>query len=369
MRSRLARIPAPDEAAARERAWHVVRTAYAEREPGPARRLRPWAVAAVAAGAIVIGAAVTSPGRAVLDSIRRAVGVEHAQPALFSLPTRGRLLAVSPGGAWIVHADGSKRRLGDYVDATWSPFGHFVAAVTRNELRALELDGDVRWTLARPRIRSPRWGGSLTDTRIAYTSGDGLHVVAGDGTGDRLLAPAERGPLAWRPGSAHDLAYVSASELRLQDADSGTVLWRATLGAARPVTNLAWSRDGRRVLVVSPLDLVVFDAQGHERRRIAARRQEFAAAALSAQGRLAYVRRLRSGESEVRLGDGTRVFSGTGDFTDLTWSPDSRWLLVAWPTANQWVFVRVAGPRRIVAGGAIARQFGGAFPRAVFWCC
>jgi WD40 repeat protein len=370
VRARLLRVDVPDETGARERAWGVVRAAYAGLEPTTRRRTRPWALAVAVGLAAVVAVAFTPPGSAVLDSLRRAVGVERAARALFSLPTSGRLLVVSPTGAWIVHPDGSKRRLGRYRDATWSPHGLFVAATTRDELRALEADGDVRWSLARPLIGSPRWGGRVADTRIAYVSGRDLRVVAGDGTGDRLFAPAERGPLAWRPGSVHQLAYVSASEVRLQDTDSGRVLWRARTGAGLAATDLAWSADGRRLLAVSPTALVVFDAQGRERRRISATGPTFVAAAVSPRGELAYVRRHPSGSSDVVLGSGRRVFAGTGEFTSLAWSPDGRWLLMGWPTANQWVFVRVAGPRRIVAAAGIAAQFGGgAFPRVTGWCC
>jgi hypothetical protein len=322
-------------------------------------------VLAAAAAAAVVAAALTSPGMAVLDSIRRAVGVEHAQRALYSLPATGRILVVSPqGGAWVVHPDGSKRRLGAYRDATWSPHGRFVAATTSDELRALEDNGKVRWTLARPRIGSPSWGGSETDTRIAYTSAGNLRVVAGDGTGDRLLVPAEHGPFAWRPGSVHDLAYVSGNEVRLQNTDTGTVVWRAAVRGTA-ATDIAWSADGRRLLVLSPGGLTVFDERGREVRRITGA----GPAALSPAGDLAYVRRGPTGSSQVVLGNGRRVFSGTGDFTGLAWSPDGRWLLVAWPTANQWVFVRVAGTREIAAAAAISRQFGGSFPTISGWCC
>jgi hypothetical protein len=127
---------------------------------------------------------------------------------------------------------------------------------------------------------------------------------------------------------------------------------------------------GRRLFVLSATGLVLLDAEGRERQRISAPGPEFVAAAVSARGRLAYVRRRPSGSSEVVLGSGRRVFSGTGEFAGLAWSPDGRWLLTGWPTANQWVFVRVAGPRRIVAAADIARQFGGgAFPRVAGWCC
>ena len=365
MNRRLARIPVPDEAGARDRAWRIAQAAYAEREPQPRRRRRAWPLALAAAGAAVVAAAFTSPGMAVLDSIRRAVGVEHAQPALFSLPTTGRLLVIEQrtGGVWVVQPDGSKRRLGEYREAAWSPFGRFIVATTENELRTVEPNGNVHWTLARPFVHSARWGGSRADTRIAYVSKDDLRVVAGDGTGDRLLAKPVHGALAWRPGAGHQLAYGSAGWLYLRDADSGRFIWKRRIRGLA-ADELEWSADGKQLLLVSS-DLVLFDARGRELRRI---HSGFVSAALSPQGRLAYVRRTGSA-SQVVLGSGKRVFTGTGDFTDLTWSPDGHTLLISWPAANQWVFVRVDPPRKIVADAQIARQFGGEFPRVSGWCC
>ena len=76
---RLDRIDIPGEHGARERTWPVVLAAYAEREPlpRPRRRLAP----AVALGLVVVVAAValTPPGRAVVDSVRKAIGIESAQ--------------------------------------------------------------------------------------------------------------------------------------------------------------------------------------------------------------------------------------------------------------------------------------------------
>jgi hypothetical protein len=64
------------------------------------------------------------------------------------------------------------------------------------------------------------------------------------------------------------------------------------------------------------------------------------------------------------------VFRGTGEFRDTARTPDGRWLLVTWPTADQWVFVRLSGGRKIVAVSGITEQFGGgAFPRIAGWCC
>jgi hypothetical protein len=71
-------------------------------------------------------------------------------------------------------------------------------------------------------------------------------------------------------------------------------------------------------------------------------------------------------------GDGSaarRVFAGAGAFTGLEWSPDGRWLLVAWRDADQWLFLRSAGVRAVRGVSDISRQFGGAFPALGGWCC
>jgi hypothetical protein len=70
-----------------------------------------------------------------------------------------------------------------------------------------------------------------------------------------------------------------------------------------------------------------------------------------------------------------RLFAGDGSFTDLSWSPDGRWLLVAWREADQWVFLRSARVRKLDAVARISRHFdpGGkrplTFPRIGGWCC
>ena len=373
MKTELERIDVPGEHEARERTWRVVRSAFAERQPVPQpSHWRRVAVVAVALGALV-AAAVSPPGRAVIDEIREAVGVERAQPALFSLPAPGKLLVSSDAGVWVVQPDGSRRLLGDYREATWSPFGRFVAATRQNELAALELDGDVRWTLARPGVRSPRWMGTETDTRIAYVDRTGLRVVAGDGRGDRLLAPGARGPLAWRPGDGFVLAYVSRREVRVLDVDTGRVLWRAQRAGRRsPIGAIERSSDGKRLLVLQPYGLRVYEEGG----RVAAQDDPSDAtqdddAAFRPGTRETAVIRLEGSQSTVfRLATGAPLFSGTGTFDQVSWSPDGRWLLVTWPTADQWVFVRVDGKRKIRAVSNVSEQFRSrSFPRVAGWCC
>jgi hypothetical protein len=347
-----------------ERAWEVVRRAYEERVPSR-RRAAPSTkvLVAIALLAVLAAGIASSPGRALLDSVREAVGVEHAQPALFSLPASGRLLVVSDDGPWIVQADGSKRRLGDWREASWSPFGRFVIAARANELAALDAQGNVRWSLARPRVRFPRWGGSRTDTRVAYLSGNRLHVVAGDGTHDVDAGAATPIAPAWRPGPQHVLAYVDArGRVRVLDTE-GSMLWRTAPYAAPRL--LEWSRDGRR-LVLATRDRVV--TLGNGGKQLASRpARGVVAVAPAPRGTAMALARAR----EVLVldrGGATRVFAGSGPFGGLAWSPDGAWLVVSWPQADQWVFVRVRGPHRIRAVSNVAQQFDG-FPRLGAWCC
>ena len=145
----LAAVPADRDA--EERAWTVVRAAYAEHEPVHAGPPLRSGLAAAALLCAVAAAAFSPPGRAVVDAVRRTIGVEHAAPALFRLPASGRLLVSGSGGTWLVATDGAKRRLGDYTQASWSPHGLFIVASTSNELATLEpRDGAVHWSLARP---------------------------------------------------------------------------------------------------------------------------------------------------------------------------------------------------------------------------
>jgi hypothetical protein len=380
VRDRLRGAPVPDERGAEERSWRVVRAAHAARPETAAsrRRLRLAAVpAAVALAVVALAASGTAIGQWIRDLARP--GGEHARPALASLPARGRLLVVSPNGPWVVRSDGSKRLLGPYGDATWSPRGLFVAATQGRQLVALEPGGRVRWTLARPDpVTDPRWAPS--GFRIAYRTRGSLRVVAGDGTSDRELAhgvaPA---PAAWRPGPLHVLAYADrAGAVHVVAADSGRALWRSRRGD-RPL-EIAWSSDGRRVVARGAHALRIFDARG---RPLHTLRVAATAAAFAPTGhRLAIIRPDAAGQSEVALVEAERaarserpLFAGPGELSDLAWSPNGRWLLIGWPSADQWLFVSPRPARRVTAVSNLARQFSpgvlGApgFPRVVGWCC
>jgi hypothetical protein len=362
------RFEAPGERESADRAWEVVRAAYAEREPvtWPRRHARPLAAAAVLA--TVVAAALSPPGRSVVHSLRKAVGLKQAEPALFSLPARGQLLVTSRSGSWIVRPDGSRRLLGHYRDAAFSPHGLFVAATRANELDAVDLKGKVRWTLSRPAPRFPAWTGTRTDTRIAYLSGGRLRIVAGDGTGDHAVAPAALVPPAWRKGPGRVLAYSTGRSAVVYDVDRGEALFR-TPSLPEPVRKLAWSSDGKLLLVFGPHATRVYRGQ-----RLIHREDpsdgtfDLDAAFAGRTHDVATVRAAGGGSSVFSLTSGRTLFHGTGVFRQLTWSPDGRWLLVTWPTANQWVFVGTERPRHIVGASRISAQFGG-FPRVEGWCC
>ena len=214
-----------------DKAWEVVKRAFEERTPAPRRHASNRLLLAgfATAVSVVVVAALSPPGRAVFHSVREAVGIEHAQPALFSLPAPGRLLVVSSdnGGVWLVKSNGFLRKLGPYSDAEWSPHGLYVIATEGNELVAFDLDGGVRWKLARHDPAAPRWEGTMTDTRIAYLAASGLRIVAGDGTDDHLLdAYAGQVAPAWDPARLHTLAYYSGGAIVLRPAD-GPPVWRS----------------------------------------------------------------------------------------------------------------------------------------------
>jgi hypothetical protein len=362
-------LPRPD----RERALAVIRAAFADRErvSWPRRHIRSLALAGAAAA--IVACAVTPPGLAVLGSLRDAVGregVRNASSVLVALPAPGRLLVQSSTGPWIVQPDGSRRLLGSYRDSAWSPHGLFVAATRPSQLLALDPHGRVRWALARPRVRFPRWTGSRTDTQIAYLARSRLHVVAGDGMHDVLCgAPAAAAVApAWRPGAGRTLAYATAQgRVHVLDAAACSLRWRSARFSQPRL--LQWSTDGGRLALVTADKLVVFRGADPAVRRL----RGVSSIAFAPRGhQLAVVQagRLLLFDADRIAAPPRRIFSGAGRFGDVAWSPDGRWLLLSWPSADQLLFIRSTGVRRLLAYSHISEQFGGgAFPRVRGWCC
>jgi hypothetical protein len=385
-------VEVPDATAARERAFSAVSAELAAGSvlgPRRARSRRGRArAAAVAVAVALLGAAVaasaTPPGAAVRGFVVRVLGGE-APPAprahLGPLPA-GRLLVTSAAGAWIVARDGSRRRLGPYAGAAWSPRGLYAVVWSGAVVRAVAPDGRVAWTLPTPgRVASAAW--SPDGFRVAYRRGGGLGVVAGDGTGARMLAArvAPAGP-AWRPGAPHTLAWVDArGRLIVRDVDTGALVfsWASRFRGARQV---AWSADGRELLVRTRSRLLLLDLRANRLRRVrlpAGPRVVSAAWAPRGRRLAVVLRRAGLGVSAVVVASGARgiarnepVFQTTGRLGAPAWSPDGRRLLVRWADADEWLLLPAGGARRparrIVAIGTVTRRFGGA-PVVRGWCC
>ena len=316
----------------------------------------------------------------------RVGGRRDARPALTSFPAPGSLLVVARSGAWVVRADGTKRRLGAYEEASWSPHGLHVVLADGPRLVAATPAGDVRWTLSRrPRVVGPRW--SSSGYRIAYGVGSTIRVVNGDGEPDRLLVRnAVPRSWAWSPDVRRNLlAYVTRTgAIAVVDVDTRERLWRWNQAVER-ADEVAWSADGRRLVARAPHALYVFSAGGRlltsvppappEASRsldiaFAPAGRAFAVTSRDPAGRSRIV--LLRAEARVRP---RAVFGGEGRLGELAWSPDGRWLLATWPSADQWLFLRMPRVRRIVATSEISREFdpggGGTMPavRLGGWCC
>lgn len=376
----------PPDPGARDRAWRVVRAAYDEHQPRPPRRpIRALAVAAVVLGVVIVALSTTAPGDAVARWVQRVLGAGQpdARPALVAVPGGGRLLVVARPGAWVVAPDGSKRLLGNYDGASWSPHGLFVLAWRGGQLTAVEPSGRARWSVARSEpIGAAAWS-PVDGFRVAYLAGPQLRIVNGDGTGDRRYGPALGGVApAWRPDNTHVLAYADGDgRIRVAAVDARQTLWRGP--RLDRLRKLAWSSDGRRLLALTATRLVIFSRAGellHERSMPAGTRAQDAAWAPGGDS-IALARRHRERQrGEIVLvtpgaPDRQRLlFTGPGRFGRLAWSPDGERLLVPWRQADQWLFLQTGAGSRVSAVANIASQFdpgasAPAFPAVAGWCC
>lgn len=395
LRDLLREEPLPGAVEAERRGLDLVGQAYAERRR-PERPVLPRLAVALAAAALLAALLLTPAGAAVRDWVGDVftAGVRDAEPALTEIPGGGELLVQSQRGPWVVQADGSRRLLGRYREATWSPRGLFVAVAEGRALSAIEPDGTPRWSIsASDRVHDPRW--SPSGFRIAYRAGGSLRVVRADGTGDALVGPASAAvPPAWFPLGLHLLAYVDG-ERQTVIAETDTARTMDAAGASPGVVGLGWSANGHRLIEISRGGLWLRDVRmsklagglrlGAARRIPLPAAAVVRAAAFSPRGTTIAVlldRSLGPGppRSEALLidpdgGPARRLFSVSGHLTELAWSPDGRRLLLAWPAADQWLFVPTEGGARLRAIGDIAAVFApgnarrAAYPRLEGWCC
>jgi dipeptidyl aminopeptidase/acylaminoacyl peptidase len=374
----------------------VVEAAFAERGRAAVshRPSLPRLALALALAAVVAALLLSPAGATVRHWIGEVFepGARNAEPALTRIPGGGRLAVSSPVGPWVVEPDGARRLLGDYREATWSPHGLYLAAVSGRTLTAVEPDGDPHWSIAAPgAIAEPRW--SPSGLRIAYRSGGELRVVHADGTADILLEPRVA-PVApsWAPGGAHRLAYVDGrGRVVVRDADRGRLLGRG--GGLAGLDTVEWGPGGvllEASATVARVRHVVLDRLSGDLELTQSGPLPLPASgrltdvALSPDGRTVAVLRQSQGERRqraevdlvgLRSGAVRRLFGTPGRLGEIAWSPDHSRLLIAWPQADQWLFVPVQGRGKVHAVADIASQFdpgarsSGAFPRVDGWCC
>jgi WD40-like Beta Propeller Repeat len=397
-------LSGPTPTAAEERGLRIVEAAFAQRrseEAGHEQRLP--SLPRLALGLVLttlLAALLLSPaGADVRDWVGDAFtsSAPRPEPTLSEIPGGGRLLVQSGIGPWVVQPNGSRRLLGDYEAASWSPHGLFVAAAKGRTLSALEPDGTPRWSIAAAsRVAAPSW--SPSGERIAYRSGFDLRVIAGDGTGDRLLAGASAAgtspdarisaayvPPAWSPTGENALAYVTgAGQLRILDSETGAEL--AAAPALHRITWMDWADGGKKILEASPEVLRLRPvwsaahpsrpAPGKAHRLPLPPRATVVDATLAPEhplvaASITYWRKHGTYSEVVVYGsEGTSrsLLTVPGSLGQVAWSPDGRRLLVAWPGANQWLFLPLGrGRGRAVAN--VSHVFSSSFPRVEGWCC
>jgi Tol biopolymer transport system component len=228
----------------------------------------------------------------------------------------------------------------------------------------------VHWSIGRVgRIRKPRW--SFDGFRIAYFAGGALRIVNGNGTADRLLTRDVRpGPAAWQPNT-HDLAYVNRAR-KIQIANVDKRNRRATVQTRSTPRQLEWTSDGKRLIAVQRHAVEIFWQRGPRIGGLDRGSAWVVAASISPNGKSIAFIETHGDRSTLQLtgvlgGPTGPVFSGAGTFRNVIWSPDGRWLLLDWSSADQWLFIRQP-VKKIGAVSNIRVNFGEA-PTVNGWCC
>jgi hypothetical protein len=426
----LREAPIPEPSDAEERGRRIVVAAFAERTSGDesshselwgamsprtserrSRRPIPRLALGLSLTALLAILLLSPAGAAVRSWVDDTftASTPRPEPTLARVPGGGRLLVQTGAGIVVVQPDGSRRLLGEYEAASWSPHGLFVAAAKGRRLSALEPDGTPRWSITAPKrvgfagrlAAAPAW--SPSGERIAYRSGFDLRVVAGDGTEDRLLAGStEAGtppdarispayvPPAWSPAGEDALAYITgAARLRILDSETGSVLTAAP--ALKRIAWMDWADGGRKILEASrgTVRLRPVWRAGHPSRPALGKARRLPVppgatvndAALALQRPLVAVSvtywRKHGTYSEVLIfrpgQDPQTLLRVPGSLWQVEWSPDGKRLLVAWPGADQWLFLPLRGGKgRAIAHISKAISPDGqphSFPHLEGWCC
>jgi hypothetical protein len=135
---------------------------------------------------------------------------------------------------------------------------------------------------------------------------------------------------------------------------------------------LEWTSDGKRLVAVERNAVEVFGQRGPRIGGVDRGAARVVDASISPNGnRIAFIE-AQAGRSTLQLtgvlgGPTSPVFRGAGSFTKVIWSPDGRWLLLDWNSADQWLFIR-RPVKKLVAVSNIRVNFGQEAGIAG-WCC
>ena len=387
IRRALQQIQAPDELDAQRRAWPLARAAFENREPlSWQRRNRGLLVAAIAA-AVLLAAAISPPGRALVGSVRDAVTDEKvtARPDSPRCPLGARCSSTrgtAPGSCSSTAPSVGSELVGRILVAERGVRRREQAARGgRPESRRHRAMVDGRTGSFAARAGRPR---SILGTHASRTS-----------TGERPsrrrqrhrrqgAAPARRGLGAGLAPEAFELAFSTVDgRIELVDAESARTIWRTVPGEVP--RQLAWSEDGERLLALGDRSLRVLDANGRKLWSIGLPVGPSGVAFVRESHRFVMVRYSpATGRSDLVLlqaeadpGEARFLYSAPGDSGSLAMSPNGNWLLVGWVNADQWLFLRLTAAK-VQAVSNISQQFGvptagrpiaQAFPTSVSWCC
>ena len=221
-----------------------------------------------------------------------------------------------------------------------------------NELAAVEpSSGDVRWSLARPGVSSPAWGGTRTDTRILY--------FARGTPSDRRRRRARRQIDGAGAGGARRVAARAArvrrgqpARGRLDDGQSGGSISEGPGASCARARAMAWSPDGRELAVATPKHVVLYRGGTDRVLDVPGVR----ALAYSRDGRLAVVQ--RNAVAVVERGARAQALHERRD--GLTGSRGRRTAAGSSPRRPLPISGSSCVGRASLAVSNIARQFGGA---------
>jgi hypothetical protein len=356
-------VPGADDAAARGRT--AVLGAFAARPVPPRGRRSMLRVGlGIAVAALLAGVAAASTGHLPVAGFgSRAAPSGHGPSAQIertrglSLPFPGEVLVRDDAGIVIVQRDGARRRLGPFADASWSPNARFVVLTGGRHLVVADpATGAHRWSItARAAVTDARW--SLEPAvppccRIAYLSGGALHVIAGDGTGDHVVAEAADVAPVWRPhNDRRELAYAAPDgSVHLVAADGGAAL-APVLHPGFAVRSLVWSTDGARIAVAGARRIAVYRAGAATPGSVyRAPSGTTVSGALLAGGAGSLIVEQRI-HGHTRLehvtadGEPTHGSEFSGALDGISLAPDGRHLLVGMRDVQTWIVLSVPGLR------------------------